>query len=324
MIKTRMTELLGIKYPIMQGGMQHFGVPEMAAAVSNAGGLGCINASIYPEYEDLRAAIRRTKELCGDKPFALNVSIFPELIPLERIAKYLEIAGEEGVAAIESSGQSPEMFVPLIHSYGMKHIHKVPAAKHAVTAQRIGVDMVTIAGLEVAGHPGMQEVGTIVLARKAATLVDIPVLVAGGIGDGHGIAAALALGGEGVVLGTRFLATQECTLNMPFKEWILNANEKDTLLAQKSIHNMIRVADNATARKCLEMEAQGATLQELMTVIAGVKSRAAFEAGDTEGAMFAVGPVIGLINDIPTCQELMDRMMAECEETIRGLGAKIQ
>ena len=323
MIRTRMTELLGIRYPIMQGGMQHFGIPEMAAAVSNAGGLGCLNAANFPAYDDLRDAIRRTKALCGERPFAVNVSIFPEIIPLERIGRYLEIAGEEGVAVIESAGQSPEPFVPLIHSYGMKHIHKVPDPKHAVTAQRIGVDLVTIAGLEVAGHPGMQEVGTMVLARKTARLVEIPVLVAGGIADGSGLAAALALGGEGVVMGTRFLATRECPLTQPFKDWVLNANEKDTVLAQKSIRNMIRVANNATARKCLEMEAQGATLAELMTVIAGTKSRAAYAAGDVEGAMFAVGPAIGLIDDIPTCAELLERMEAEAEEVIRGLSARL-
>lgn len=323
MIKTRMTDLLGIEHPIMQGGMQHFGVPELASAVSNAGALGTINVSIYPDFDDFRAAVQKTKSLT-DKPFAVNISIFPELVPKESIIRYINICGEEGVKVIETSGRSPEAFVPMIHDYGIKLIHKVPAAKHAATAERIGADMVTIAGLEVGGHPGQDEIGTMVLANKAAKLVNIPVLVAGGVADGNGLAAALALGGEGAVMGTRFVATQECTIHPNFKQWILDANEKDTVLCQKTIHNMIRVADNATSKKCLEMEAQGATLQELMTVIAGVKSRAAFEAGDTEGAMFAVGPIIGIIKDVPTCKELVNRTVAEAEAVIKGLYAKLQ
>ena len=315
MLKTRMTELFGIERPIMQGGMQHLGTPELAAAVSNAGGLGTINVTIYPTPEELRAAIRRTRELT-DKPFCVNVSIIPSLSLGEATYKQLEVIFEENVKVVETAGASPAAFADTIKKSSVIWNHKAASVKHAKKAEDLGADIVTIAGFEVAGHPSPDGVGTMVLANKASRELSVPVLAAGGIADGRGLVAALSLGAAGVTMGTRFVASRECVIHSNHKEWIVKAAETDTTLCQKTIRNMVRVANNSAAKQCLELEARGAGLEELMTVIAGKIGKTCFENGDVEGGMFAIGPAAGLIHNAPSVREIMDGIMAEAEAVL--------
>lgn len=318
MFKTKVTEMLEIQYPIMQGGMQHLGTPELASAVSNAGGLGTINATIYPTISEFRNAIRKVKALTKN-PFCVNVSMLPTLSPGELTMEYFKVITEEGVSVVETAGRDPKEFVPMLHAAGVKLIHKVAAVKYAKKAEAAGADIVTIVGVECAGHPGMDDITTMVLANKVAKTVKIPVMVGGGIADGKGLAAALALGGEGVVMGSRFVAVEECIIHPNFKKWIVEASENDTMLIQRSIKNMIRACKNEAAKTCLEMEKQGATLQELLAVISGKKSRTAQFEGDLNGGIFAIGQAIGLIDEIKPAKAVIDEIVKEAEETVERL-----
>ena len=323
MIQTKMTQLLGIQHPIMQGGMQHLGTPELAAAVSNAGGLGTINVTIYPEFEDFRAAVQKMKSLT-DKPFAVNVSIPPDVNPGDKTGEYLKICSEEGVKIIELAGGNPAPFAPVIKGYGMTLIVKMAALKHAKKAQSVGADMVTIVGYEVAGHPGMGELSSFVLADKVSHELDIPVMLGGGVADGYGLAGALSLGCAGVVMGTRFVASTEAVISDAHKQWIVNHQEGDTTTCQRSIRNMVRVANTASAQACLEMEKKGATLQELMAVISGRNSKDAYQSGEVEKGLFPVGQTIGLIQDVKPCKEIIDEVMAQAEAQIARVNAMLK
>lgn len=311
-MKTRFTDMFGIKYPIVQGGMQHLGVPEFASVVCNAGGIGTLNITCYANPEEFREAVREMKRLT-DKPFIVNISLVPSLTRGEEIFRYIDVCIEEGVAAIETAGADPSEFISYIKENGIKLIHKTPSAKIAKRMEEKGADAITIAGYEVAGHPSTDGIGTMILANKVASTCSIPVLAAGGIGDGKSLAAALALGCEGVVMGTRFVATTECPISDNHKNWVMNHGERDTVLIQRSIKNMARVSNNMAARLTLEMEARGTTLQELMNVIAGRISRECYKNGNVDGGIFAVGPVMGIINDVKPVQKLMDDMVAEAE-----------
>lgn len=323
MIQTKMTQLLGIQHPIMQGGMQHLGTPELAAAVSNAGGLGTINVTIYPEFEDFRAAVQKMKSLT-DKPFAVNVSIPPDVNPGDKTGEYLKICSEEGVKIIELAGGNPAPFTPVIKGYGMTLIVKMAALKHAKKAQSVGADMVTIVGYEVAGHPGMGELSSFVLADKVSHELDIPVMLGGGVADGYGLAGALSLGCAGVVMGTRFVASTEAVISDAHKQWIVDHQEGDTTTCQRSIRNMVRVANTASAQACLEMEKKGATLQELMAVISGRNSKDAYQSGEVEKGLFPVGQTIGLIQDVKPCKEIIDEVMAQAEAQIARVNAMLK
>ena len=313
-MKTKMTEILGIQYPIMQGGMQNLGVPALAAAVSEAGGLGTINVATFPALDDLRNAIRAVKARTS-KPFAVNISLVPALKPGKELFDQLAIILDEGVTVIETAGASPQELADFVnqHKDQLKWIHKAACVKHGKKAESMGADIITMAGYEVAGHPHTDGIGTMVLANKAAQEIKVPVLAAGGIVDGRSMLAALSMGCEGVVLGTRFVASKECTISENHKQWILDHNEIDTVLCQKSIRNMVRVANNEAAKKCLALEAKGATLEELMTVIAGRLGREAYATGNVDGGLYPVGPAIGLIHDVPTCAEIIQGMVAEAE-----------
>lgn len=319
-MKTRMTELLGIRYPIMQGGMQHLGVPELAAAVSEAGGLGTINVTIYPDPVDLRRAIREVKART-EKPFAVNISLIPSLHPGNKLFDQVAVILEEGVPAVETAGASPQELADVLnaHKDQVRWIHKAACVKHAKKAESMGADLITMAGYEVAGHPHTDGVGTMVLANRTAQEVRVPVLAAGGIADGRGLLAALSLGCEGIVMGTRFVASRECWIHQNQKDWIVKAGENQTVLCQKTIRNMVRVADNAAARKCLELEAKGAGLEELMGVISGKRGRTAYESGAVDDGMFAVGPACGLIHEVLSCKEIIEGIMAEAENGMNRL-----
>ena len=325
MIKTKFTEMFGIEKPIVQGGMQHLGIADFASLVSNAGGMGTMNITCYPGIDEFREDIIKMKELT-DKPFIVNISLVPDLTKGEEIFQYIDVCAWEQVAAIEFAGASPVEFMPACKEAGIRIIHKSPNAKVAASMARKGADVITIAGYEVAGHPSLDGIGTFVIANKAAAVCGeygVPVLAAGGVADGKGLAAALALGAQGVVMGTRFVATKECPISDNHKQWLLEHTEKDTVLVQKSIHNAARVANNLAAKLTLEMEARGTTLQELMTVISGKLSRQCYKNGNIDGGIYALGPAMGLIRDIKTVQELMDGMVDEAEAVINGLRSGI-
>jgi NADH:quinone reductase (non-electrogenic) len=322
MIKTKFTELFGIEKPIVQGGMQNLGVPKFASLVSNAGGMGTINITCYASPEEFAAAVAEMNELTK-KPYIVNISLVPDLTKGEEIFKYIDVCAQGHVAAIEFAGDDPSQFMPKCKEAGIKIIHKSPNAHVAKRMVEKGVDVITIAGYEVAGHPSEDGIGTFVIANKVARECNVPVLAAGGIADGKGLAAALALGASGVVMGTRFVATDECPISDNHKQWLLDHNEKDTILVQKSIHNMSRVANNMAAKLTLEMEARGTTLKELMTVIAGRISKQCYQNGNVDGGLFALGPVMGIVNDIKPVQLLMDDIVAEAEGIICGLNHSI-
>lgn len=317
-MKTRVTELLGIKYPIIQGGMQWLSRAEFAAAVSNAGGLGIITAATHPGKKELIEEIRKTRELT-DKPFGVNISMLPEVGPKDKTMEYVEAVIEEKVPVVETSGRSPEEFVPYLKKAGIKLLHKVPAVRYAKKAERIGADAVIIVGFECGGHPGMDDVTTMILTPKTVDSVSIPVIAGGGIADARGFVAALAMGAEGVVMGTRFVATTESLAHPKFKEWIVNAQETDTVIIQRSIRNAARVMRNAAAEKVLEMEARGASLEELLTVISGKVGRRALFEGDLEGGTFAIGQCIGLINEIKPVKDVIEEIVRGAEEILSRL-----
>ena len=308
-MKTRMTELLGIQHPIMQGGMQWLGVPELAAAVSNAGGLGTINASCYPEPDEFRAAIRKTRELTA-KPFAINLSLTPETTIGERTLQNIVIAGEEGIGIIETAGRNFVDLRPAIQDAGMIHIHKCTSLAHALKAQACGADMVTIISYEGAGHPGPDELGGFVLFNEVANALTIPVLAAGGIADGRGLVAALALGCEGVVLGTRFVACTDCWIHPNFKQVIVDAGEKATMTCQRSIKNMCRYYRNAQSAKALETELNGGRLEDILPLVSGRLGKQCYQSGDTEGCCFSIGTTAALIHDIKSAREIVDDIMS--------------
>lgn len=316
-----MTDMLNIDLPIMQSGIQNLATPGLAAAVSNSGGLGTINAASYAEVDDFRAAIQTVKTLT-DRPFCVNISMLPFVSVGDRTEEYIHAAVDGGVAVIETAGRNPEPYIHLLKEKNVLLIHKVPSVKHAKKAQAIGVDMVSIVGIEGAGHPGMDEVSTAILISKAVRELDIPVLAGGGIADGKGVVAALALGAEGVFMGTRFVATKECIIHDQFKTWITEASEVDTVLIQRTIKNMVRVMNNVVAQEARHLETEGASLDELYPLISGNRGLQAQLHGNLDGGLFSVGQAVGLIDDVPSIAELMTRLTEEIKTTIRQLAAK--
>lgn len=317
-MKTRISELLEIKYPIIQGGMQWLSRAEFVAAVSNAGGLGIISATTHATKQALVEEIRKTRALT-QKPFGVNISMLPESEEGDRTSQYFEAVIEEGVRVVETSGRSPAAFVPELKKSGIKLIHKVPAVRFAKKAESVGADAVIVVGYECGGHPGMDDVTTLVLAPKAADSLSIPVIVGGGIADSRGLVAALALGAEGVVMGTRFVATTESLAHANFKEWIVQAQETETVMIQRTIRNAIRVMKNKSAAKVLEMEARGASLEELLSVISGDIGRRSLFEGDLDGGTFAIGQCVGLIHEVITVKEVIEDMVAGYKTVIERL-----
>lgn len=322
MLKTSFTDLFQIKHPIVQGGMQHLGIPKFASVVSNAGGMGTINITCFDNPDEFHEGIKEMKTLT-DKPFIVNISLVPNLTRGEEIFKYIDICARERVAAIETAGADPTEFIPAIKEGGIKLIHKTPSANIAKRMEEKGADVISIAGYEVAGHPSTDGIGTFILANKVSSICNIPVIAAGGIADGKGLAAALALGAAGVMMGTRFVATEECPISSNHKNWILSHSEKDTALIQRSINNMARVTNNVAAKLCLEMESRGTTLKELLGVISGKISKDCYQSGNVDGGIFAAGPSMGLINDIKSVSLMMDDMVKEAEAIIKSINASM-
>lgn len=317
MIKTRITELLGIQHPIVQGGMMGVGIAEMAAPVSNAGGLGILTALTQPTPEALTKEIARCRDMT-DKPFAVNLTILPAMTP-PPYAEYAQAAVEAGIKIIETAGQNPEPFMPLFNKYGVKVIHKCTSVRHAIKAEKLGVAAVSVDGFECAGHPGEDDVPNLVLLPAAAYALKIPFLASGGFGNGRGLAAALALGADGINMGTRFMATKEAPVHQNMKQAMVDASERDTTLIFRTLHNTARVFKNAVSSEVVAIERKGnAKFEDIAHLVAGTRGRAAMAEGDIDGGIWTAGQVIGLINDIPSCQELLDRIIADAEEIIKG------
>jgi len=311
MFQTRVTQILGIKYPIIQGAMQWLSRAELVAAVSNAGGLGVMAALTFPTVKELRQEIKKTKGMTS-KPFAVNVTLIPTKRPVN-YEEYINATIEEGVNIIETSGRSPEPYMKLLKDAKVTVMHKCTRVSDARKAERVGVDAVTIFGFEGGGHPGIYDIGSMVLIPAVLDSVKIPVIAAGGFGDARGFVAALALGAEGVLMGTRFMASQECALHPKIQEWLLQARETDTLIIQRSIRNAARVIKSDFAQSVLEMEEKGATLEELVPLINGLRTKQALEKGDVEDAVMACGQIIGLIHDIPSVGEIIEGIISEAK-----------
>jgi NAD(P)H-dependent flavin oxidoreductase YrpB (nitropropane dioxygenase family) len=309
MFKTRVTEMMGIKYPIIQGAMQWLARAELAAAVSNAGGLGIISSFTFPDAGELRQELRKMRGIT-DRPFAVNVTLLPTIRPIN-IEEYINAAIEEGVGIIETAGRNPRQYMKLLKDGGVTVLHKVASVRALRTAERIGVDAVTIVGFEEGGNPGLDDVPTSVLVPAAVDAVKIPVIAAGGIGNARGFVAALALGAEGVLMGTRFMLSKECPLHPRIKEWLLQATERDTMMIMRSINNPERVATNDFTRSILQMEEKGASLEELTSLISGLRQQAALDKGAVGEVLLPCGQVVGLIHDIPSVREIIEGLISE-------------
>ncbi len=317
MFRTRVTEMLGTAYPLIVGTMYPFSRAEFVAAAANAGAFAIIASAIFDTKEALREEIRKTKSLT-DKPFGVNINLFPMLRPVSN-EEYIDTALEEGVKVIETSGRSPAPHAERIKSSDAVFMHKCARVRDAQTAERLGADIVEMVGFECGGHPSMEEVTTLILLPQTVDAVKIPVVGGGGFGDGRGFIACLALGAEGVLMGTRFMATKECSIHDNFKQAFVEAMETATVMAQKSIGEPVRVLRNETAEKILEMEKGGATLEELMPFISGQLGREAVARGDVQSGMMACGQVVGLIHDVPTVKEVVDSIINEAREMMDRL-----
>lgn len=317
-MKTRITELLGIQYPIVQGGMQHVGLAELASAVSNAGGLGVITGLTQPTPEDLAKEIKRCQGMT-DKPFGVNLTILPTIKPVP-YEEYARAICESGVKFVETAGRNPEPFLPLFNEYGVKVIHKCTSVRHALKAEKIGVAAVSVDGFECAGHPGEDDIPNLVLLPAAARVLKIPMLASGGIGTGTQMAACLALGADGINMGTRFLASKEAPVHENMKRAIVEASELDTALIFRPLKNTARVFKNQVAVKVNEIEREKGPEMKfdfIQDLVAGVKGKAAMSDGTIDGGIWTSGMVQGLIDSYPSCAEIINNIVEECEATIR-------
>jgi nitronate monooxygenase len=316
-IRTRFTELVGIEHPIVQGGMMWVGRAELAAAVSNAGGLGLLTALTQPTPDALRREIDRCRKMT-DKPFGVNLTILPSVSP-PPYAEYRKAIIESGITIVETAGYKPQEHVDDFKAHGIKVIHKCTAVRHALSAERMGVDAISIDGFECAGHPGEDDIPGLVLIPAAADKVKIPMIASGGIGDGRGLAAALALGAEGINMGTRFCATVEAPIHDNIKQLLVSNDERATNLIFRTFHNTGRVAKNSVSDRVVALGGEpGAVFEDVRPLVSGAQGRTALETGDVDAGLIWAGQVQGLIHDIPTCQQLIDRIMHDAETVIRG------
>jgi NAD(P)H-dependent flavin oxidoreductase YrpB (nitropropane dioxygenase family) len=313
-VKTRLTELLGIETPIICGGMMRVGTPELAAAASNAGALGVMTALSLPTLEALEEGIARCASLT-DKPFGVNLTVGVVATPIN-YDDLVDVIIRSGVKIVETAGRSPEPFMERFKAAGIKVIHKCVAVRHALSAERIGVDVVSIDGFECAGHPGEGDVAGLVLFPAAAQALRIPVVASGGIADGRGLVAALALGCEGINMGTRFLVTKEAPIHEGIKQKIVAMDETQTRLIFRSYKNTARVYRNVVADQVAAMEAEGADFGKVHHLVSGANQEKAWSTGDIDAGMVTVGMCGGLINDIPTCKELVHNIVSDAEKII--------
>lgn len=320
-MKTRVTERLGIRYPIIQGGMQWVGTAELASAVSNAGGLGILTALTQPTPEALRYEIGRMRSMT-DRPFGVNLTILPAIDP-PPYDQYLDAVIDSGVTILETAGNNPRQFMSKIKANGITSIHKCVTVRHALSAERAGVDIVSIDGFECAGHPGEDDVPGLILIPLAAKALGIPVVASGGFADGRGLAAALVLGAEGINMGTRFCVTREAPIHDNIKRALLLGTERDTNLIFRSLRNTMRVLKNDISDEVINIEGRpgGCTFEDVKPLVKGSRGRAALASGDVNGGVITAGQVIGLIDDIPSCAELIERIVSECHERLELVGS---
>ncbi|MHA1149950.1 MAG: NAD(P)H-dependent flavin oxidoreductase [Promethearchaeota archaeon] len=318
MIKTKVTEMLGIKYPIIAGNMMNISFPEFAATCSNAGGLGIMASVMFRTPEELREQLIKLKSLT-DKPVAVNLNLFPMLRPIRQI-DHVKVMLDEGIKIIETSGhQAPDKYIPLFKEYGVVWIHKCAGVRYALKAASLGADIVEVVGWENGGATGRFDIGTLVLTPATIDALDIPVVAGGGIADGRGLAAVLALGAQAGLMGTRLLLTQECPIHQNLKDALLKAGTYDTTLVMQSLNSTHRVWNNVGAKRIQDLEATKSDQAEIFSAAAGVKSKLMYDKGDLEAGIVSCGQSIGLSNDIPTVKELFNRIMVQAENIIKSL-----
>ena len=322
-MRTKFTEAFGIEHPIVQGGMQWVGRAPLVAAVANAGGLGFITALTQPTPAELAREIELCRSMT-DKPFGVNLTFLPSIVP-RPFAEYRQAIIDSGITIVETAGNKPQEHIEAMKAHGIRIIHKCTSVRHAVSAVRMGADAISIDGFECAGRPGEDDVSNLVLipvtADRLAEL-DVPILASGGFGDGRGLVAALALGAHGINMGTRFCATQEAPIHDNFKQEMVGADELSTNLLYRSYRNTSRVAKNSVSNEALRLEREGRPFSDLAPLVNGERGRDGLQSGDTEHGLWSGGLVMGLINDVPTVAELIDRIMREAEEIIQArLGA---
>lgn len=316
MIKTSFTEAFGIRHPIVQGGMQWVGTAELVSAVANAGALGLVAALTQPSPEALLAEIARCREMT-DQPFGVNLTILPTIKPVP-YDEYREAIVESGITIVETAGSNPAPHMPYFKEHGARILHKCTSVRHAIKAQSAGVDGISIDGFECAGHPGEDDVTGLVLIPAAAEMITIPMVASGGLGDGRGLVAALALGADVINMGTRFMCTHESPISQGIKEAIVNATELDTELLFRPLRNTSRVARNGVSREAVEIMAGGGQFEDVQHLGNGARGKTVYETGDPEAGIWSVGMVQGIINDLPTVAELIERVMAEAESIVVG------
>lgn len=313
-MKTRITELLGIEYPIICGGMFQVGRAELAAAVSEAGGLGIITSKTQGTPEKLREEIRKVKALTK-KPFGVNLNLFPSQTATPN-EDFIQVMIEEDVRIVETSGRSPESIMPLLKENNFIVMHKVVGAKYAMTAERLGVDAVIVVGNETGGHPGMSDVGTMVALPRVIDSVGIPVIAGGGFADGRGLVSAMAFGAEGVLMGTRFMATKEAPIHDNVKQWMLSADETETVIVQKNLGSPSRVALNEVSEEVERLEKEGATIEQLLPLITGKRAKHVYFEGDLDGGIWSCGQSVGLVKKILSVDELIQQIVTEAEQSL--------
>jgi NADH:quinone reductase (non-electrogenic) len=313
--KTRFTELLGIEYPIVQGGMMWVGRAELVAAVSNAGGLGILTALTQPTPDDLRREIERCRKMT-DKPFAVNLTILPSINP-PPYAEYRKAIIDSGITIVETAGNKPQEHVEDFKSHGIKVVHKCTSVRHALSAERMGVDAISIDGFECAGHPGEDDIPGLILIPAAADRVKIPMIASGGFGDGRGLVAALALGADGINMGTRFCATVEAPIHDNVKQLLVQNDERGTHLIFRKFHNTARVGKSRISDQVVEiLSAPDAKFENVAHLVRGIQGRELLETGNLDAGLVCAGQVQGLIHDIPTVAELIERIIREAREII--------
>lgn len=317
MLSNRFNEMFGVDHPIVQGGMQWIGRAELVSAVANAGALGMLTALTQPTPADLRIEIARCRDMT-DKPFGVNLTVLPSIRPMPHM-EYAEAIVESGITIVETAGSNPDKFMPLFNDAGVKVIHKCTSVRHAVKAQSVGVAAVSVDGFECAGHPGEDDVPNLVLIPAARDALEIPIIASGGIGDGRGLAAALMLGAEGVNMGTRFMCTVEAPMHDNVKQAMVEATELQTDLIMRPLRNTARVARNTISTDILRILDGGGVFEDVRELVAGARGRTVYETGDLEAGIWTAGLVVGLIHDIPTCAELVSRIVAEAETLISNV-----
>src|SRR6202453_134786 len=316
MLRTRFTEMFGVEAPITCGGMTRVGKAELIAAVANAGALGFITAHSAGKPEDLAKELKKSRDLT-DKPFGVNLTILPSITPIP-YDEYREAIIESGVKVVETAGNNPQPHLPRFKEAGVKVIHKCTSVRHALKAQSIGVDCVSIDGFECAGHPGEDDVGGLILFPATADRLSIPIIASGGMADARGLVAALALGCEGVNMGTRFMATKEAPIHENVKKQIVANDERATNLIFRTMHNTARVAKNAISDEVVAIERRGnAKFEDVKELVAGTRGGSVLDKGDMDAGIWSAGQTQGLIHDIPSCKDLVARIMREAEAIIR-------